>query len=139
MPWKSDSATPYVFSTKTKEPGAKPTAGSEYDRSPNYDNGNRNKDSAAEPSISIMDVTPINVTQPFGPKRTVHVSHKDSEREFSTSATTSSAAETTSAPKEVYSSTGDKVNPDGSYDFGNEDEKLDSCKMVKYVTATVWE
>lgn len=136
MPWKSDSATSYVFSTKTKEPGAKPTAGSGDDKSSNYDNGNGNKDSAAEPSVSIMHVTPINATQPFGSKRTGHVCHQDNVEESCIS--TSSAAETTPAPKDVYSSTGNRVNPDGSYDLANGDEKFDSYKMVKYVTATVW-
>ncbi|KAE9969360.1 hypothetical protein BLS_005405 [Venturia inaequalis] len=54
-----------------------------------------------------------------------------------TSASASSAPEITAAPEEdVYASTGEKVNPDGSYDFGNQDDKPDSGGNVKFVTHT---
>ncbi|TID12849.1 putative lipase b precursor [Venturia nashicola] len=49
----------------------------------------------------------------------------------------SSAPATTAAPEVVYSSTGYRVNEDGSYDFGNENEKLDSGVQVQYITHTV--
>ncbi|QDS74111.1 hypothetical protein FKW77_009775 [Venturia effusa] len=87
-----------VTKTKTIAPGPRPTAHFEDGGFYNYDDGNAHADS-----------------------------HGNGGNGFRASPHwTSPSSVTTAAPKDVYSNTGEKVNSDGSYVFGNKDGKLGS-------------
>lgn len=118
----------HATKTSSSDGSCQPTADTEHDEC-YYSNGN----GKAEFTISIMDIPSINLVQPHGPKRTGHVSRRNIGDKSSASST-SSAPETTAMP-DVYAATGERVNPDGSYDFGDQD--VQSVPDVEYVTHTV--